>query len=226
MTEAAHQMASNPLPPGERRPRTVGLATGVELAILDDAWRPLAAGESGEVVGARAVGRRRLPRRTRRPTPSRSATGGSAPATCGALFRRRLPHARRPAQGAHQSRRREDLPARGRGGAAVAPRGGRGGRVRGARRRSTARRSARQSSSAATDADARELMAHCADRLAAFKVPASHRVVDEIPKGPTGKVQRRAWRSCWRHEGRRRSAPAPSAPTSAPRSRAAAPTST
>jgi oxalate---CoA ligase len=50
MTEAAHQMASNPLPPGERRPGTVGQATGVELAILDDDWRPVAAGERGEVA--------------------------------------------------------------------------------------------------------------------------------------------------------------------------------
>jgi acyl-CoA synthetase (AMP-forming)/AMP-acid ligase II len=50
MTEAAHQMASNPLPPAERRPGTVGRATGVELAILDDDWRPVAAGERGEVA--------------------------------------------------------------------------------------------------------------------------------------------------------------------------------
>ena len=31
MTEAAHQMARNPLPPGERRPGSVGLATGIEI---------------------------------------------------------------------------------------------------------------------------------------------------------------------------------------------------
>ena len=43
MTEAAHQMASNPLPPGERRPGTVGRATGVEIAV---ARRRLAAGAS------------------------------------------------------------------------------------------------------------------------------------------------------------------------------------
>ena len=49
MTEAAHQMASNPLPPGQRRPGTVGRATGVELAVLDQSWRPVPAGERGEV---------------------------------------------------------------------------------------------------------------------------------------------------------------------------------
>jgi acyl-CoA synthetase (AMP-forming)/AMP-acid ligase II len=35
------------------------------------------------------------------------------------------------------------------------------------------------------------LRAHCGDRLAAFKVPVRVHVVDAIPKGPTGKVQRR-----------------------------------
>ena len=49
MTEAAHQMASNPLPPGERRAGSVGQPTGTEIAILDDDWRPLAAGAVGEV---------------------------------------------------------------------------------------------------------------------------------------------------------------------------------
>lgn len=36
MTEAAHQMSSSPLPPGDRYPGTVGLPTGVEVAIMDD----------------------------------------------------------------------------------------------------------------------------------------------------------------------------------------------
>ena len=49
MTEAAHQMASNPLPPGERRAGSVGRPTGTEIAILDDDWRPVAAGGVGEV---------------------------------------------------------------------------------------------------------------------------------------------------------------------------------
>lgn len=50
MTEAAHQMTSNPLPPGERRPGTVGTGTGVEVAIVDAAWSHLAPGEQGEIV--------------------------------------------------------------------------------------------------------------------------------------------------------------------------------
>ncbi|MER3421130.1 MAG: AMP-dependent synthetase, partial [Chloroflexota bacterium] len=36
MTEAAHQIASNPLPPGTRKSGSVGLPTGVEVAILDE----------------------------------------------------------------------------------------------------------------------------------------------------------------------------------------------
>jgi acyl-CoA synthetase (AMP-forming)/AMP-acid ligase II len=36
-----------------------------------------------------------------------------------------------------------------------------------------------------------ELRAHCRGSLAAFKVPAKIRVVDAIPRTPTGKVQRR-----------------------------------
>jgi acyl-CoA synthetase (AMP-forming)/AMP-acid ligase II len=50
MTEASHQMASNPLPPGERRPGTVGVETGTRIAIMDKAGGLLADGAPGEVV--------------------------------------------------------------------------------------------------------------------------------------------------------------------------------
>ena len=50
MTEAAHQMASNPLPPRTRKPGTVGPAAGPEIAIMDDEGRLLAAGQIGEIV--------------------------------------------------------------------------------------------------------------------------------------------------------------------------------
>src|SRR5471030_1041281 len=50
MTEAAHQMASNPLPPLERRPGSVGLGTDVQISIMDKAGNHLAIGEAGEVV--------------------------------------------------------------------------------------------------------------------------------------------------------------------------------
>ncbi|HEV8599451.1 MAG TPA: acyl--CoA ligase [Gemmatimonadales bacterium] len=50
MTEAAHQMASNPLPPGERLPGSVGRGTEVRISIMDEHGRHLPTGERGEVV--------------------------------------------------------------------------------------------------------------------------------------------------------------------------------
>jgi len=50
MTEAAHQMASNPLPPGRRLPGSVGLAAGPEIAILDTDGEFLAVGDIGEIA--------------------------------------------------------------------------------------------------------------------------------------------------------------------------------
>jgi acyl-CoA synthetase (AMP-forming)/AMP-acid ligase II len=50
MTEASHQMASNPLPPGDRKAGSVGAGTGVRVAIMDKDGNLLAAGEHGEVV--------------------------------------------------------------------------------------------------------------------------------------------------------------------------------
>lgn len=50
MTEAAHQMASNPLPPGQRKTGSVGKAAGPEVAIMDEAGNLLPAETLGEVV--------------------------------------------------------------------------------------------------------------------------------------------------------------------------------
>ncbi len=50
MTEAAHQMASNPLPPGLRKPGTVGLPAGPDVAIRGEDGRLLDAGQIGEIV--------------------------------------------------------------------------------------------------------------------------------------------------------------------------------
>jgi acyl-CoA synthetase (AMP-forming)/AMP-acid ligase II len=49
MTEAAHQMACNPLPPRDRKPGTVGIAAGPEVCILGDDGHPLPAGATGEI---------------------------------------------------------------------------------------------------------------------------------------------------------------------------------
>ncbi len=50
MTEAAHQMTCNPLPPGERKPGTVGPAAGPEVAVMNEVGDLLEAGGTGEVV--------------------------------------------------------------------------------------------------------------------------------------------------------------------------------
>ena len=50
MTEACHQMASNLLPPGARKPGKVGVAAGPEVGIMDGAGNLLPAGATGEVV--------------------------------------------------------------------------------------------------------------------------------------------------------------------------------
>jgi acyl-CoA synthetase (AMP-forming)/AMP-acid ligase II len=50
MTEAAHQMASNPLPPRKRIPGSVGLAAGPEVAIMDEEGNLLPPDATGEIV--------------------------------------------------------------------------------------------------------------------------------------------------------------------------------
>ncbi|MDE0660395.1 MAG: acyl--CoA ligase [Gammaproteobacteria bacterium] len=50
MTEAAHQMCSNPLPPAVRKPGSVGPAAGPEVTILDDQGSGLPAGAEGEIA--------------------------------------------------------------------------------------------------------------------------------------------------------------------------------
>jgi acyl-CoA synthetase (AMP-forming)/AMP-acid ligase II len=50
MTEASHQMSSNPLPAeGARKPGSVGRGTGVEIVILDESGNRLPSGQQGEV---------------------------------------------------------------------------------------------------------------------------------------------------------------------------------
>jgi acyl-CoA synthetase (AMP-forming)/AMP-acid ligase II len=50
MTEATHQMCSNPQPPSARKPGSVGPGTGVQVNIMDDAGNLLSQGHRGEVV--------------------------------------------------------------------------------------------------------------------------------------------------------------------------------
>ncbi|TAQ91496.1 hypothetical protein B7494_g208 [Chlorociboria aeruginascens] len=49
MTEAAHQMTSNPLPPGKRQPGSVGIGQGVEVKIIDQDGKEVNQGAEAEI---------------------------------------------------------------------------------------------------------------------------------------------------------------------------------
>jgi acyl-CoA synthetase (AMP-forming)/AMP-acid ligase II len=49
MTEASHQMTCNPLPPRSTKPGSVGIATGIEVTVLDQGGDELPRGMRGEV---------------------------------------------------------------------------------------------------------------------------------------------------------------------------------
>lgn len=50
MTEASHQIAGNPLPPFKHKAGSVGLAAGPEVAIMDEEGNLLPPGQTGEIV--------------------------------------------------------------------------------------------------------------------------------------------------------------------------------
>ncbi|HKN73449.1 MAG TPA: acyl--CoA ligase [Terriglobales bacterium] len=50
MTEAAHQMTSNPLPPRHRKPGSVGVGAGLRIAIMDKEGNQLGTNQRGEVA--------------------------------------------------------------------------------------------------------------------------------------------------------------------------------
>lgn len=50
MTEASHQMTSNPLPPQKQKPGSVGIPTGLEVAIMEETGILLPTGSTGEIV--------------------------------------------------------------------------------------------------------------------------------------------------------------------------------
>jgi acyl-CoA synthetase (AMP-forming)/AMP-acid ligase II len=188
MTEAAHQMASNPLPPGTRKPGSVGPGTSVEVAILDNEGNILAEGEHGEVCikGPNVFGGYED-----NPEANRAAfTGG--------WFRT-------GDQGFMDANRYVTLVSRikeliNRGGEKISPREvdealqshpavaeavcfAMPDRVYGEEVAAAV-----VPKSPVTEA---ELIKHCTSLLADFKVPRVIHIVDAIPRTATGKVQRR-----------------------------------
>jgi acyl-CoA synthetase (AMP-forming)/AMP-acid ligase II len=188
MTEAAHQMAANPLPPDERKPGSVGRAAGPEIAVLDESGAHLAAGAIGEVairgpsVFSGYEGNPDANRESFADGWFRTGDQGYLDED-GYLFLR--------------GRLKEII---NRGGEKVSP-----GEVEEALRAHPsvadavvfAQPHVRLGETVAaavvpsrSDADAQELKEFASSRLAPFKVPATVVFLDELPKGPTGKVQR------------------------------------
>ena len=188
MTEAAHQMASNPLPPGDRRAGSVGRPTGTEIAILDDDWHPLPVGAVGEVC-VRGPGVVDSYRANPEATAASFRDGWFRTGDSGSLS---------PDGYLSLAGRIKELINR--GGEKISPH-----EVEDALLTHTGVVEA--VAFAVPDdkygetvgavvvtrvpIDEAALRAHCSERLAAFKVPVRVHVLSAIPKGPTGKVQRR-----------------------------------
>jgi len=187
MTEASHQMTSNPLPPAARVPGSVGVPTGTEVGVIDADGTLLPDGSPGEVV-IRGPG----------------VTDGYAnnPAANAEAFTRGWFRTgdRGVLQGGYltlHGRIKEMII---RGGENIAP-----AEIEQVLVSHPAVRDAvcfgvpddkygELVAAAVTldqDAEARDLIDHCRQRLAAFKVPARIDVVPEIPRTSTGKPQRR-----------------------------------
>ena len=193
MTEASHQMSSNPLPPGDRIPGSVGVPTGTEIAIVGRGGEPLAAEELGEVV-IRGPG----------------VFGGYAVAVDDAFYDGWFRTGDRGVlAGGYlylQGRLKEMIL---RGGENISPAeiedvllahpavadavcfgvpDEKYGELVAAA--VTLRPGDSLAREGAADAE-RALIEHCRERLAAFKVPARIYVLDAIPRTATGKIQRR-----------------------------------
>jgi acyl-CoA synthetase (AMP-forming)/AMP-acid ligase II len=187
MTEASHQMTSNPLPPGIRRAGSVGYGFGVDVGIMDEAGNMLPAGTRGEVVirGANVVdGYENNPE-------------ANAAAFVNGWFRT-------GDQGMIDETGYLTLTGRlkeliNRGGEKISPLEIddvllRHPAVAEALAFAVPHKSLGEDIHAAVvlraEASERELRDHCAAALAEFKVPRVIHVLEELPRGATGKLQR------------------------------------
>jgi oxalate---CoA ligase len=187
MTEASHQMASNPLPPRERRVGTVGVATGTRVAILDSDWRGLPSGEEGEVAVSGPgvidayLGNPRANEESFRDGWFRTGdVGRLSPDGYLTLVARIKELINRGGEKIAPREIDEVLLSHGAVKEAVAY------GVADAKYGEVVHAAVVTNGAVAAD----ELLSHCRVSLAAFKVPSRLVFLDAIPKGPTGKVQR------------------------------------
>jgi len=187
MTEASHQMSSNPLPPGARPVGSVGVATGTEIRIVGEAGTVVPDGTAGEVVI-------RGPGVMSGYANNPAATGE---AFFGDWFRTGDRGVFRDGYLFLEGRIKEMII---RGGENIAP-----AEIEQVLLSHPAVRDAvcfgvpddkygelvGAAVTLAADAEVTDLIAHCRERLAPFKVPARIGVLPEIPRTATGKIQRR-----------------------------------
>jgi len=188
MTEASHQMASNPLPPDARYAGSVGRGTGVEIAIFDEAGESMPEGTPGEVVirGPNVMhGYENNPQANAGAFVDGWFRTGDLGTLDGAGYLRLI------------GRIKELI---NRGGEKIAPR-----EIDEVLESHPAVKEAvafgvphptwGEEVAAAvvlkSPATEKELLAYCRERLADFKVPRHLHIVESIPRTPTGKVQRR-----------------------------------
>ncbi|HUZ51191.1 MAG TPA: AMP-binding protein [Streptosporangiaceae bacterium] len=191
MTEASHQMASNPLPPGARIPGSVGVATGTEIAVADQAGNLLAEGTPGEVV-IRGPGVM---------AGYANNPAATAEAFFGDWFRTGDRGVLRDGYLYLEGRLKEMIL---RGGENISPAeveqvllshpGVRDAVCFGIadeKYGELVSAAVTLTPDAAGNVAPKDLAEHCREHLAAFKVPVSIHVLDEIPRTATGKIQRR-----------------------------------
>lgn len=189
MTEAAHQVASNPLPPRRRKNGSVGLAAGPEVAIMDDNGTLLLPETDGEVV-IRGSNVTRGYHQNQNANMASFTDGWFRTGDQGYLDREGYLFLK--------GRKKELI---NRGGEKLAPREIdevllRHPKIEQAAAFAVPHPSLGESVAAAVVPrkgqviTAREVRRFSARYLADFKVPEQIHVVEDIPKGPTGKIQR------------------------------------
>ncbi len=190
MTEAAHQMTSNPLPPAARKPGSVGIAAGPEVAIMSPDGGFLPADTVGEIV---IKGPNVTAGYENNPTANAEAfsdgwfrTGDQGVLDDEGYLRVTGRLKEIINRGGEKISPREvdevlmDHPAVAQAVVFAMPHDKLGEEVA----------AAVVLADGAADADERALRDFAAARLADFKVPRKIVFLDEIPKGPTGKLQR------------------------------------
>ena len=193
-------------PDKERKPGSIGTPIdGVEMKVVDDDGNEVDQGEVGEIV---IKGHNVMKGYWDREDATAEAIkdGWFALRRHGQGRRGRLLLHRRPQEGPDHPRRLQRLPARDRGGALRAPRRAGGRRDRRSPTTSSARRWApRSCSRTARTSTPTTIKQYVKDEVAAYKYPRQVWFMDELPKGPTGKILKREIEAPAEVEGRGRS---------------------